>query len=97
MDAFKARYTDDLGTAILLCHTGVVNVPAGCTSKVQPLEACISKLFKSTLRECWEDHVVKVVKDARDEANNNPSFKFSSPTKQDIVNWVHRGYDSTFF
>ena len=44
------------------------------------------------LRECWEDHVVKVVKDAEDEANNNLSFKLSPTTRQDIVNWVHPGY-----
>lgn len=32
------------------------------------------------------------MKDAEDEANNKPSLKLSSPTRQDIVNWVHRGY-----
>ena len=32
------------------------------------------------------------MKDARDKASNSPSFKLNSPTRQDIVNWVHRGY-----
>ena len=32
------------------------------------------------------------MKDAGDGANNNPSFKLSFPTRQDIVNWVHRWY-----
>ena len=32
------------------------------------------------------------MKHAGDEANNNPSFKLSSPTRLDIVNWVRRGY-----
>ena len=32
------------------------------------------------------------MKDAEDEANNKRSLKLSSPTRQDIVNWVHRGY-----
>ena len=31
-----------------------------------------------------EDHVVKVVNNAGDEANNSPSFKISSPNRQDI-------------
>ena len=33
------------------------------------------------------------MKDAMDEANNDPSFELSSLARQDIVNWVHRGYD----
>ena len=69
-------------------HTGLVKVLAGCTSK----DLCINKLFKFILRKCWEDHVVKVMKDVGDEANNNPSFKLSSPTRQNIVDWVHWGY-----
>ena len=32
------------------------------------------------------------MKEAGDQTNNNPSFTLSSPTTQDIVNWVHRGY-----
>ena len=49
-------------------------------------------MSKSILRECWEGYVVKVMKDVRDEAHNCSSFKLRSPTRQDIVNWVHRGY-----
>ena len=89
MDSFKAHFTDGVTAAMLIGHTGVVKVPTGCTSKLQPLNVCINKPFKFILRECWEDHVVKAVKDAGDEANNNPSFKPSSPTRQDIVNRVH--------
>ena len=46
----------------------------------------------SNLREYWEDHVVKVVKDAGDEASNNPTFVLGSPARQHIANWVYRGY-----
>ena len=59
---------------------------------MQPLGLCINKPFISILWQYWKDHVVKVVKVAEDEPNNSPSFKLSSPTRQDIVNWVHRGY-----
>lgn len=34
-------------------------------------------------------HTIKVVKDAGNEVSNNNSFNLSSPTKQDIVNWVY--------
>ena len=74
-----------VAAAMLNGHTGLVKVLAGCTSK----DLCINKLFKFILRKCWEDHVVKVMKDVGDEANNNPSFKLSSPTRQNIVDWVH--------
>ena len=52
---------------------------------VQPLDICISKPFKSFLRECWEDHVVQIVKDTRNKANNNPIFKLSFPTRQETL------------
>ena len=80
---FRAYATNDVAAAaILIGHTGVVKVPARCTSKIQPLDTCIkqpldtciNKLFKSILRECWEDHVVKLVKDAGYEANNDPMY-----------------------
>ena len=91
MHALKAHFTDDAAVAQLIGHNAVLKVPVGYTSKEQPLDVCINKSLRSILRQCWEDHVVKVGKDAGDEANNNPGFKFSSQTRQDIVNWVHRG------
>ena len=52
-------------------------------------------MYQQTLqiysRRSWEDYVVEVVNDAEDEANN-PSFKLSSPTRKDILNWVHWGH-----
>ena len=72
---FRAYATNDVAAAaILIGHTGVVKVRARCTSKTQPLDTCINKLFKSILREYWEDHVVKLVKDAGYEANNDPMY-----------------------
>ena len=43
-------------------------VLAECTSKKHLLDVCINKHFKSILRECWDDYVVKVVKDTADKA-----------------------------
>ena len=37
MDVFKAHFVD-LAATISICHTVVVKVPAGCTSKVQHLD-----------------------------------------------------------
>ena len=92
MDAFKTHFTDDVVAAMLIAHTGVVKLAAGCTSKVQLLGACINRSLKFILRECWKDCVGQVVKDAGDDANNNPSFKLNTLTRQDILNCLHRGY-----
>lgn len=74
IDAFRVYFMEDIVASVL------TEFPAGCTSKVQPIDVCMYPLNVSRY------HVVKEVKDAGDEANNNPSFKFSSPTRQDIVN-----------
>ena len=67
MDAFKAHFTEDAAATMLIGHTGIVKVPAGCTSKVQTLDVCIKKPFRSILRKYWEEYVVKVVKNAGNE------------------------------
>ena len=92
MDAFKAHFTDDVAAAIIIGHTGVVKAPAGHTSKVQPLDVCINKPFKSVLSECWKNYVVKVVKGVGDEENNDISFKPRSETRKNIANWVPQGH-----
>ena len=61
MDPLKAHFTDDVAAVMSVQHIGVVKAPTGCTSKVQPLNVCINKSFKSILRERWDDHFVKVV------------------------------------
>ena len=67
MDAFKAHFTEDAAATMLIGHTGIVKVPAGCTSKVKTLDVCIKKPFRSILRKYWEEYVVKVVKNAGNE------------------------------
>ena len=66
MDTFKAHFKEDVGAAMLIGHTSVVKVPAGCTSKVQSLDVCINKPFKSILKRMLGGHVVNVVKDSGD-------------------------------
>ena len=58
--------------------------------KVQPFDVCINKIYPKGILGRWEDHVVKVVKDVGDEANNDPSFQLNSPIRQDIVSWVYQ-------
>ena len=51
MDAFEPHTTEDVAAAVLIGHTGVVKVPAECTSKVKPLDVSIDQPFKSVLRQ----------------------------------------------
>ena len=67
MDAFKAHFTDNVSAGMIIGYTGVVKISPGYTYKVQPLDVGINKPFKSTLRECWENHVFKAVKAAGDD------------------------------
>ena len=46
-DGFKPRFTNDIAAAMLIGHTIVVKVLAGCTSKLQPLDAFMKKALQS--------------------------------------------------
>ena len=42
MNTFKVHSTDDVSAAMLSGHTGVVKVPVGRSSKLQPLRTLIN-------------------------------------------------------
>ena len=56
-DAFKAHTTGEMKAVLSINSTNLIMVLPGCTSKCQPLDACISKPFRGVLRNCWEDYV----------------------------------------
>ena len=66
-------------------------IPAGCTSKCQPMDVCINKPFKAILRKCWVEHVSKVIEKIP-EPSSKPDFKLPPPGKQDIVDWVEKAH-----
>ena len=49
-DAFKAHKIDNAKVLLATNNTNLVLVPAGCTSKCQSLNMCISKPLNSVLR-----------------------------------------------
>ena len=67
-------------------------VTRGCTSKGQPLDVCINKLFKGVLSNCQEDYVADIVTNFSEEEQNSKKFKLPSPSRQVIVNWVAEGF-----
>ena len=65
----------------------VAIIPSGCTSKIQPLDVCLNKPFKSTLRNKWLEYVESLV-------DNDPnSSKLTTPTKQVCTEWIKAGLD----
>ena len=61
-----------------------LSIPAGCTSKCQPMDVCLNKPFKAILRKCWVNYISSVVETSPD-ASQDPSFKILTPTRQQMV------------
>ena len=53
----------------------------------------LNRPFKSVLTECWEDYVLKLVNGVESADLNDPNFKLSAPSRQDIVDWVQKDYE----
>ena len=48
-DAFATHLTDDVESQLLEAKTDTLIIPAGCTSKCQPMDVCLNKPFKAIL------------------------------------------------
>ncbi|XP_057304495.1 uncharacterized protein LOC130641631 [Hydractinia symbiolongicarpus] len=79
-DAFSAHLTDGVKDQLLGNNSDILQIPAGCTSKCQPMDVCLNKPFKSVLRKCWVNYVATVVKSFPD--GNSSSSKIPVPTCQ---------------
>ena len=92
-DAFAARVTEGVKAQLLESKSDILPIPAGCTSKCQPMDVCLNKPFKAVLRRCWVKYVASVVESFPD-ANSDSSFKLPVPTRQNMIDWVKEGHDS---
>ena len=91
-DGFAAHLTDDVKSQLLEAKTDTLAIPAGCTSKCQPIDVCLNKPFKAVLRKCWVNYISSVVETFPD-ASQDPSFKIPTPTRQQMVDWVKEALD----
>ena len=91
-DAFAAHLTDDVESQLLEAKTDTLAIPAGCTSKCQPMDVCLNKPFKAILRKCWVNYISSVVESFSD-ASQYPSFKIPTPTRQQMVDWVKKAFN----
>ena len=85
--------TEGIKAQLLESKSDILPIPAGCTSKCQPMDVCLNKPFKAVLRRCWVKYVATVV-ESFPGANSDSSFKLPVPTRQSMIDWVKEGYDS---
>ena len=91
-EAFAASLTDDVESQLLEAKTDTLAIPAGCTSKCQPMDVCLNKPLKAILRKYWVNYISNVVETFPD-ASQDPSFKIPTPTRQQMVDWVKEAFD----
>ena len=51
-DAFKAHLTDSVKHHLIKEDSDTLPIPAGCTSKCQPMDFCLIRPFKAVSRKC---------------------------------------------
>ena len=56
-DVHRAQQADDAKAQLKKKNSELVNVPPGCTSRVQPLDVSFNKPFKDVVRQLSEKHL----------------------------------------
>lgn len=87
IDSFSAHMTEEFIDEAKANNIDVAIIPGGCTSKIQPLDVCLNKPFKSVLRNKWLEYIESLV-----EHDPNPS-RLITPTKQLCTEWIKAGLD----
>ena len=85
-DAFSAQKTDEVEAKLVENKSDILMIPAGCTSKCQPMDVCINKPFKAILRKCWVEYVAEMIEEKHDQ--------IPPPSRQHMVDWVEKAYNA---
>ena len=78
---------DSVRVAKERCNSDVLIIPGGCTSIVQPMDKCINKPFKESMRGSWQTWMLQ-------DRTLTKAGNLKQPTRQDAINWVSAAWDS---
>lgn len=79
LDSFTAHLTSSVMLQFASCNTEVEIIPAGYTSKLQPMDVGINKPFKGNTRSCYTSWMV---------ANKNILDLALKPKRTLIATWI---------
>ena len=78
-DTFSGHMTEDVAAELQKKNIIVATIPGGCTSKIQPLDVCLNKPFKSNCRSQWVAYMQQQV------AQQEPGERLKPASKQQVV------------
>ena len=88
IDNYKPHLAaDSMTIAEEECNSEIVVVPGGCTGLAQPMDKSVNKPFKEMIRGYWAEWMR--LPRAKTAAGN-----LKQPTRQDVIDWVSRAWDS---
>jgi DDE superfamily endonuclease len=79
LDECCSQWTVAVRNAFVDCNTQVDLIPAGCTSKLQPMDVGMNTPFKGYVSNNFTDWLI---------VNRN-----KKPTRQDVAAWIHTGWN----
>ena len=95
-DAFKGQTTDSTYQLLEQNNISVVNIPANCTSKLQPMDLSVNKSLKEFLKNQFGDWYSKVVFRELDESRRVPVDLRLSVMKPLNAMWLKEAHSYVF-
>ena len=86
-DMFRAHITDEVKGEVARMKTDMCVIPGGLTSVLQPLDVCINKPFKDSMRQLWTDWM------ASDEVKTTKGGNLMKPDIEVVCAWVKNAWD----
>lgn len=84
LDSFTAHLTGAVMRSLAECNTEVEVIPAGYTSKLQPMDVGVNKPLKGQIRRCYSSWMV------RNARRGSPRSK---PTRISVAKWIKDGWE----
>ena len=85
-DSFRAHLTDDVKAALKQRKIDVAVIPGGLTPVLQPLDRCLNKPFKDSIRRKYLTWMIS------GPFEYTPSGKKKAPTRNLVLRWVNEAW-----